>query len=121
MVELNPSHPEAYYLRGRAQLALGNVPLAVEDYLKAVKLGSRSLVREVQSHLRATKFLRGKADGVFGPQTGAALKRYQAARGLPQTGVPDMATLRVLVAERATALKRTPVPKASAVSKASGS
>lgn len=121
MVELNPSHPEAYYLRGRAQLALGNVPLAVEDYLKAVKLGSRSLVREVQSHLRATKFLRGKADGVFGPQTGVALKRYQAARGLPQTGVPDMATLRVLVAERARALKRTPVPKASAVSKASGS
>jgi tetratricopeptide (TPR) repeat protein len=122
MVELNPSHPEAYYLRGRAQLALGNVPLAVEDYLKAVQLGSRSLVREMQSHLRATQFLQGKVDGVFGPQTGAALKQYQAARGLPQTGVPDMMTLRVFVAERTTASKRAPAPKISTtVSKASGS
>lgn len=43
-------------------------------------------VRELQERLRQLGFYRGKPDGVFNPRTEQALKRFQRARGLPETG-----------------------------------
>jgi peptidoglycan hydrolase-like protein with peptidoglycan-binding domain len=42
----------------------------------------------------------GSADGVFASQTEEALKRFQAAVGLPQTGVTDAATVTALNSAR---------------------
>jgi hypothetical protein len=50
-------------------------------------------VREVQGRLRAVGFNPGPVDGAAGPQTAAAVKQYQQARGLQPTGVPDKEVL----------------------------
>ncbi len=38
-------------------------------------------------------FLKGSADGAFGPGTSAAVEAFQKAAGLPSTGDPDVRTL----------------------------
>jgi cell wall-associated NlpC family hydrolase len=43
------------------------------------------------------------ADGVVGPQTRAALRRFEAAHGLPPDGQPDAATLKALGVDPASA------------------
>ena len=43
----------------------------------------------MQERLIALGYLTGKADGVFGEQTEAALIQYQLANGAPATGVFD--------------------------------
>lgn len=52
-------------------------------------------IREVQRELR----LRGlpvEPSGVLDEPTGAAIARFQATKGLPTTGLPDLATLGAL-------------------------
>ena len=41
-------------------------------------------------------FADGRVDGWLGPQTQAALKRFQAKNNLPQTGEPDALTTLLL-------------------------
>jgi peptidoglycan hydrolase-like protein with peptidoglycan-binding domain len=54
-------------------------------------------VRSLQQALIAAGIpLAGGADGVFGPATANAVKRYQQSRGLPATGRADAATLNAL-------------------------
>jgi murein DD-endopeptidase MepM/ murein hydrolase activator NlpD len=54
-------------------------------------------VVKLQQAIMATGLVvRGGADGVFGRQTRAALVIYQRVNGLPQTGVVDEATARLL-------------------------
>lgn len=50
-------------------------------------------------------------DGLAGPKTMAALKRYQEARGLPQTGRVDDATWDALMEESPNLPDRKPVPE----------
>ena len=59
-----------------------------------VAIGSRgaAVAAAQRAIINSGIFLRGGADGVFGPYTQAALRQYQANRGLPQTGVVDTAT-----------------------------
>lgn len=57
---------------------------------------SVSTVRAAQSRLKARGYHSGAVDGVMGPQTVQALRRYQAANGLSVTGRIDEATRRSL-------------------------
>lgn len=50
-------------------------------------------VHELQARLRALKFDPGPLDGVRGPLTSAAVRRFQEARGGPATGAVDLAVL----------------------------
>jgi peptidoglycan hydrolase-like protein with peptidoglycan-binding domain len=57
-------------------------------------------VRQAQMHLRAAGYYPGPIDGHLGPRTRAALRAYQRAHGLPQTGTLDRATSHALLAGR---------------------
>ena len=54
---------------------------------------SNAQVRKAQQHLRSRGYQPGSADGLMGPQTIAALRRYQSANGLTVTGEVDSDTL----------------------------
>ena len=47
----------------------------------------RATRRQIQEGLHAEGFNPGGADGLFGPQTRAAIRRWQASRGAPTTGL----------------------------------
>ena len=73
-----------------------------------VALGSRdapdeSRIADMQAALIALGYLKGKADGVFGPRTQAALIEFQLANGLPATGGYGEASARRLQAGDAVA------------------
>jgi len=55
---------------------------------------------QAQRQLKALGYNPGATDGNFGPQTEAALREYQRAYRLPQTGRLDEVTLRSLLPER---------------------
>lgn len=62
-------------------------------------------VKQVQQAImNAGISLRGGADGIFGTATRDALKQYQAARGLPQTGKVDEATAAAITSGGASGL-----------------
>ena len=54
-------------------------------------------VRELQERLRAKGFLRVRADGVFGPETQAAVKAAQRQYQLPADGIVGRATWEALL------------------------
>lgn len=54
------------------------------------------LVRDVQTALNARGYNAGPVDGQWGSSTRDAIRRFQAASGLPQTGEPDRSTLAAL-------------------------
>ncbi len=54
---------------------------------------SNAQVRKAQQQLRARGYQAGSADGIMGPQTISALRRYQSANGLTVTGKVDSDTL----------------------------
>ena len=72
-----------HYLRA----ATGPAPRAVESALGL----DRSARRRVQRRLASAGFSPGPADGVFGPGTRAAIRRWQASRGALATGYLDAA------------------------------
>jgi len=57
-------------------------------------------VRQVQQRLNAIGYHAGAVDGVLGPQTESALRRFQRARNLDATGHIDSKTLAALERER---------------------
>ena len=65
------------------------------DAFSEITVGSRdsdgsTRIADLQALLISLGYLKGKADGVFGPRTQAALIEFQLANGLPATGVYDM-------------------------------
>ena len=58
-------------------------------------------VVQLQRRLAAAGFAPGPVDGVFGPRTAAALRAFQAANGLPVTGIADAPTRARLAARAA--------------------
>jgi hypothetical protein len=54
-------------------------------------------VGQVQEQLQKAGLNPGPIDGVLGPRTKAALRRYQASHGLPATGLLDEATRQALL------------------------
>lgn len=85
-------------------------------------LGDRSLsqgsrgpeVAELQRKLNSLGFVAGKADGIFGSQTKAAVTRYQRERGLKVDGIAGTQTindLKLLTGESTTASGKSVGPK----------
>ncbi|MGH8064034.1 MAG: peptidoglycan-binding domain-containing protein [Candidatus Entotheonellia bacterium] len=58
----------------------------------------RDIVREAQIALRDAGYEPGRIDGVMGSKTQAALRKFQASQGLPQTGRLDSGTQQQLLA-----------------------
>lgn len=50
-------------------------------------------VRQLQERLAALGHLREPPDGVFGPETEAAVRKFQTAQDIPVSGVPNQLTL----------------------------
>jgi peptidoglycan hydrolase-like protein with peptidoglycan-binding domain len=67
--------------------------------LKQGSSGSAVTAAQVILSRVATPFV--DADGVFGPKTGAAVKNFQAAKGLPSDGIVGPQTWRALANEAA--------------------
>ena len=61
---------------------------------------TKAQIQRAQVQLKVAGFKPGSADGVAGPQTLQALRKYQAANGFPITGLFDDKTLRSLALER---------------------
>jgi peptidoglycan hydrolase-like protein with peptidoglycan-binding domain len=57
-------------------------------------------LREVQKQLKEAGFYQGSIDGQMGEQTHEAIREYQRARGLPQTGQLDEPTKELLMAQK---------------------
>jgi peptidoglycan hydrolase-like protein with peptidoglycan-binding domain len=66
------------------------LPAAVDQLL------ARDMIQQAQAHLKLAGFDPGRTDGIFDGQTADAVRHYQAARGLPVSGLLDEATRRVM-------------------------
>jgi Putative peptidoglycan binding domain/Hypothetical protein TTHB210 len=60
-------------------------------------------IGQAQERLKAAGFNPGSIDGVLGPRTREALRRYQASQRLPATGILDETTRQALLAGDLTA------------------
>ena len=67
-----------------------NLPAAVDQLL------ARDMIQQAQTHLKLAGFDPGRADGVFDGPTADAVRHYQAARGIPVSGLPDEPTRCIL-------------------------
>ena len=73
------------------------------------KFGS-ALVRDVQHRLKTLGYMEGRADGIAGPGTRLAIRRYEHVSGLPLTGKATEALLTRLRAEKRHAPPHVAVP-----------
>jgi peptidoglycan hydrolase-like protein with peptidoglycan-binding domain len=89
---------------GISLLAAGGLlPIQAEARVvrsEPVQVLDRELIRDAQRQLKALGFNPGAVDGNFGSQTEAALRAYQQAYRLPETGKLDEATVRSLRPEQ---------------------
>ncbi len=63
---------------------------------KSSKEPNAAQVKQAQEQLKAAGFDPGPLDGILGPKARAALREYQAAQGLPTTGMLDEKTRKSL-------------------------
>ncbi len=63
------------------------------------RLLTKENLKLVQERLKAEGVYAGSVDGLMGPQTETALRRYQEKEGLPVSGAADEATLKQLQLE----------------------
>jgi peptidoglycan hydrolase-like protein with peptidoglycan-binding domain len=68
----------------------GSLPAAVDQLL------ARDMIQQAQTHLKLAGFDPGRADGVFDARTADAVRHYQAAQGLPVSGLLDESTRKVM-------------------------
>jgi peptidoglycan hydrolase-like protein with peptidoglycan-binding domain len=98
------AYQQAYRLPVTGQLDETTLRSILPERFEATRatpdLSNREVLQQAQRQLKALGFDPGSMDGSFGPQTEAALRAYQQAYRLPQTGRPDEVTLRSLLPER---------------------
>jgi len=75
---------ETVYEAVAAACGFTTLSLSTDDY------------RAIQTMLNTGGFDAGTPDGVWGPGSQAAMRRFQADNGLPETGAPDRQTLEAL-------------------------
>jgi len=78
------------------------------DNQAAMNPQSPGAIREVQQQLQAQGLYRGAIDGQMGPETRAALSRFQRRNGLPQTAELDQNTMSRLLGNRGTGTTNMP-------------
>lgn len=86
-----------HYVPPAARSALLTLGTAGERF--DIEIGGMDPLSElsgVQKRLNNLGFACGEADGALNAATAAALRQFQASRGLEATGTPDAATLRAL-------------------------
>lgn len=81
---------------GGPRVGLGVVVAPRPVVVQRVVRTNGSLMASVQSQLRNLGYYDGAVDGVFGPMTSNALRRYQTDYGLVITGRLDEATIQSL-------------------------
>jgi hypothetical protein len=77
------------YVGNKGTDANGNPPTSRSSSAPASATASDETVREAQSALNARGYDAGTVDGLWGPNTQSALRRFQADRGLAPTGTLD--------------------------------
>lgn len=73
-----------------AETPRGSMPAAVDQLL------ARDMIQQAQTMLTLAGFDSGRLDGVFDAQTATAIRKYQAAQGIPVSGLLDEPTRRIL-------------------------
>jgi peptidoglycan hydrolase-like protein with peptidoglycan-binding domain len=68
----------------------GSLPAAGDQLL------ARDMIQQAQMHLQLAGFDPGRADGVFDARTADAVRQYQAAQGIPVSGLLDEPTRRAM-------------------------
>jgi len=68
----------------------GNLPAAVDQLL------AQDMIQQAQTTLKLAGYNPGRTDGVFDAQTATAVRQYQAANGIPVSGLLDEPTRRIL-------------------------
>ena len=97
------AHAKELGHKGAAQRLAGETPTSVGDGLldlaettsNSGTVGVREIAA-IQQRLSEIGFYTGTVDGIAGPQTRAAIGRYQASEDLPVTGLPSTGLLRHL-------------------------
>jgi peptidoglycan hydrolase-like protein with peptidoglycan-binding domain len=67
-----------------------SLPPAVDQLL------ARDMIQQAQLYLKTAGFNPGRADGIFDAQTSSAVRQYQAANGIPASGLLDEPTRRAM-------------------------
>jgi murein L,D-transpeptidase YcbB/YkuD len=73
-----------------ADTSSGSVPAAVDQLL------AQDMIQQAQTTLKIAGFDPGRLDGVFDAKTADAVRQYQAAQGIPVSGLLDEPTRRIL-------------------------
>jgi peptidoglycan hydrolase-like protein with peptidoglycan-binding domain len=68
----------------------GSLPPAVDQLL------AKDMIQQAQLYLKTAGFNPGRADGIFDAQTSSAVRQYQAANGIPTSGLLDEPTRSVM-------------------------
>jgi peptidoglycan hydrolase-like protein with peptidoglycan-binding domain len=68
----------------------GNLPAAVDQLL------AQDMIQQAQTMLKIAGFDSGRIDGVFDAKTADAVRQYQAANGIPVSGLLDEPTRRIV-------------------------
>ncbi len=100
-----------------------------EREIQAAYLGERPLappmqgydVRQLQQNLSCLGFSPGSIDGIFGPQTLAAVKQFQSRQGLPADGLVGKQTADVISAAVSKPVQNDPAPQQAPASATSRS
>ncbi len=81
-----------------ANTAVHAAPLRekLRNFIATPALTRKVQVRELQKHLRASGFYRGKIDGLYGPRMRFAIEAYQRRMVLPVTGLASLRLLSML-------------------------
>jgi murein DD-endopeptidase MepM/ murein hydrolase activator NlpD len=80
----------------RLRFALPLLVFAAVAFAPAAAASGNAGIAALQVALRARGLYAGTIDGVTGPATAAAVKRFQHRTGLAETGIPDVRTRRAL-------------------------
>ena len=99
-----PAPTPVTQMDGTADMPLQELIFGDADalYLADVHKGSSGLAaRRVQRRLVVLNYLNDAADGLFGVNSETALAAFQAMNGLPETGVADRETQKLIFSEKA--------------------